>query len=425
MTETTQDALLTQVKFKNVADVYTGLNREEIERIVDALKEENQIGARRIRAKCYRRYVHLRTTELYTKLVSLYTDLFTTSWAAFKHAPFPDSTESQANKISLLASNYVAAWFWDLQVTIRTAVRAISGTAFNQHFSHEIHHLNTRYDPFLQHLNSIIRPTHIQMALEDTLYIPIITQLPNWENATTYDIHGLYAEGVNPELVYAMLDIMDNKRNEWSTVPLSKSVLGRPGWLFDYRLGQAYAWFSMDYNYTREDLIAPHILGIPCTPRLAPRDDDDWQPFWKNQAYNDPHIDEYDRITPRNFRGNAEYRTIEHKPTPLQFDYLIPRSDINVTKRLRTSQGIDLDKNKDKQVAITESSQAQEIEESETEEEPKIPDPIELQLLKIVDWCYFARVVEGTDQRTRKRALRNFVFYGAHQGTSSLKQNPK
>lgn len=107
-----------------------------------------------------------------------------------------------------------------------------------------------------------------------------------------------------------------------ATVPLPHETLGRPFWLLDWRLNQAYAWFPLEGHFSKEDLIAAQILGIPCTPRLSPCEVDDWQFFAGNALPAQLNVANYKRATPRRFYGAAEYHTIAH------WQWLVPQAII-------------------------------------------------------------------------------------------------
>nr|BBM06289.1 putative coat protein [Carnation cryptic virus 3] len=393
------------------ANPFTGLNRDELDRIVEQLEEDNQIGLFRDKARSYRRYVDLRTSPLSTRLINLYSNLFTTHWNVFKHTMSGEAPAGFASKAIYLATIYVSAWIWDLHVSIRESVRRISGTAFNQLFQQDAYHQADRYDPFLQHLNTIIRPTPIHQALEDTLYIPVVSRNIDWANANN-NVFGLPSHAYDDNILNAILDVMDDRRNQWSTIPISTNVLGRPGWLLDYRLGQAYAWFPMEANYSQVDLIAPHILGTPCTPRLGPRDKDDWQVFRYNAAPPpgvrlNPH--DFRRATERSFYGSAEYRTIEHAVHVFDWQATIPPPDAATSAASQPG--------KRKQGDSSTSAMAL-METDKDPPQPFVPPPpVDLNRYRLIDWCYHARVIDGEDQQTRNRALRNFIFQAGHQPT--------
>jgi len=390
------------------ANVYTGLNREELDRICEALENENQIGSFRIRTLCYRRYANLRSNELHARLVQIYANLFTTYWAHFKHACPTDALPGgYTDRIQFVATNYISAWFWDLHVSIRNSVARISGTAFNQYFQNEVTHVAERYDPFLQHLNNVIKPTHIQNSLEDTLYIPLVSTAINLE-AENMNIFGMNNFYLDENIVLAILNIMDAPRNDWNTVPLSTNTLGRPGWLFDYRLGKAYSWFPMESNFSRVDLIAPHILGIPCTPRLGPRDVDDWQFFPGGALPPRVNINNYRRVTERRFYGSAEYRTLETDLHEIDTDFMAQPAPAGAKRHQPEPSGAA----RGRPLTITGTAQPPQAP-TETEDTHMETVRITAYRYRLIDWTCHLQVIPGTDQQTRNKALRNFIFQGA------------
>ncbi|UVK78301.1 MAG: coat protein 1 [Plant associated deltapartitivirus 1] len=409
----------------SVANVYTGLNRDELDNIVDLLQDECQIGTFTDRSKSHRRYVTLRVQQLFATLVSLYTNLFISSWSAFKHVHAPD-LPTQAGVVPVvntdvthratnMARQYLTAWFWDLHVSIRDAVYNLSATAYTQYFSHEVSYISRRYDPFLQHLNSTMRPTHIQVATEDTLFIPVLVLAePTW-TAERFNPFGIHNGGCDLNTVHSIIEVMENKRNDWSTVPLSTSNLGRPAWLFDYRDGNAFAWFPFEPNYTRLDLVAPFILGIPCTPRLGPRDVDEYQIFTNNLPPETgvtaprPNPSDYQRITERKFYGNAEYRTIELSTQTVSYEHFIP-AQAAVKKRKTT---------KDKSVLSIGEGKDTEVLSDEDVLEYTTPEPYTLYVYRLIDWVYHARVIVGTDEAARRKALNDFIFKTAYEANPS------
>lgn len=417
------------------ATSFTGLNRDELDSIVDALQEENQIGTFRDRPKAYRRYVHVRSQELFDRLSELYADLFTSNWSAFKHAYITEPTgredaNSISTKASFMAQCYLTAWFWDTQYCIRESVRKLSGTAYNQHFTEDLNLISPKYDPFLQHLNMVIRPTLIHQSTEDTLYIPLLGQTFNY-NEDAYNFLNLQGCGTEIRQVYAITDVMDSRRTEWSTIPLATNVLGRASWLLDFKQGNAYAWFPFESNFTELDLVAPYILGIPCTPRLGPRDEDHYQ-HW---THNDPPLSTdgniilnplaYVRSSERKFFGNAEYRTMEYNSYTQNFEAYMPRVTTSTQaknkrkkdaapEQLSTGQGDGSSSSKDAEMST---------EESEAPPPPKIPRPRQIHQFRLIDWVYHSRVILGADKAMQRRALWDFIHAGAtpsHQDRKSV-----
>ncbi|TYG39187.1 hypothetical protein ES288_D13G284400v1 [Gossypium darwinii] len=137
----------------------------------------------------------------------------------------------------------------------------------------------------------------------------VTTQLQYAVDAISPPSSGIYTIArfiMNDALVQGLLDCMDAKNSKWRTVPLPHETLGRPFWLLDWRLNQAYAWFPLEGHFSKEDLIAAQILGIPCTPRLSPCEVDDWQFFAGNALPAQLNVANYKRATPRRFYGAAE-----------------------------------------------------------------------------------------------------------------------
>ncbi|XVE75504.1 hypothetical protein DITRI_Ditri12bG0098900 [Diplodiscus trichospermus] len=286
-------------------------NRMDLAHIADSLKEEDQIRFTRDHPKRHERYVVLHSQELFNRLYGLYLSQFQASYHAFKTVieAFP---AQGGYKITLqhAAACYISSWFWDLYVTNCESVRKISSTAFLRYYNVEQHFTQQRYDPFLQHLNSVIKPTQIPLGLEDTLYIPLLANNTNFANPSPFGINGFI---MNEALVQGLLDIMDMRNNTWQTVPLAHDTLGRPMWLLDWRKSQGYAWFPQEGHFSKEDLVAAQILGIPCTPRLGLCDVDEWQFFPGNVLPANMNAANYQRITARRFYGAAEYRTISYR----------------------------------------------------------------------------------------------------------------
>ncbi|MBA0817279.1 hypothetical protein Gohar_001858, partial [Gossypium harknessii] len=180
----------------------------------------------------------------------------------------------------------------------------LSHTTLLRYYSVERDYSQDRHDPFLHHLLSVIKPTHLFGSLEDVLFIPLICNNVNFNNAANPFSIARFI--MNDALVQGLLDCMDAKNSKWRTVPLPHETLGRPFWLLDWRLNQAYAWFPQEGHFSKEDLIAAQILGIPCTPRLGPCKVDDWQFFAGNALPAQLNVANYKRATPRRFYGAAE-----------------------------------------------------------------------------------------------------------------------
>ncbi|CCH50610.1 coat protein [Persimmon cryptic virus] len=374
-------------------------NKPEYARIADSLEDEYQIGFQRINPRLHRRYVILRSQELHDRLCNLYAPYFQAGYRVFKHVieayPLPAGYASQ---IAYATACYVSSWCWDLYVSIRESVKKLSQTAFLQQYQTEQFHSQDRYDPFLQHLNTVIRPTHIPGGLEDSLYIPLIANHVQWGNQSPFGINH-YA--INESLVQGLLDVMDLKNNTWRTVPLSHDTLGRPMWLLDWRQNQAYAWFPQENHFSKEDLIAAHILGIPCSPRLGPRDVDDWQFFPGNVMPQHINIAAYERAIPRRFFGAAEYRTISTRMWELPFLSAVA-GQMSGAKRPAPES------------SATGSGYMESPPAVEGQQTAAIMDPGIMQTrycqYQIIDWCYHGRVILNLNAQKQNQALRSILF---------------
>lgn len=377
--------------------------RPELTRIADSLEDEYQIGFHRDHPRSYRRYVHLRSQEIFDRLHTLYRRMFNAHWQHFRRLVEAfELPVTFTSHLSYASACYISSWFWDLYVSNRRSVEKLSASAFIQHFHTPQAFAFEQYDAFLTHLNSVIRPTHIQLSLEDTLYIPLICRTYNWESQNPFGITNFT---MNEDLVHGILELMEHRNSSWKVDSLSHDTLGRPMWLLDWRKNQAYTWFPEEGNFTREDLIAAHILGIPCSPRLGPRDFDDWQ-FFPGGALPANHENlEYQRSTNRNFYGAAEYRTIvTDRYTFPDFTQLgaHPGSKRATTEpKRRSGSGGSSQTEAPMEVAPPEGQEATQ----QTRERP-----FQAHRFKIIDWCYYGRVILDCNTQKQNAALRSFVF---------------
>ncbi|UVK78300.1 MAG: coat protein 2 [Plant associated deltapartitivirus 1] len=400
---------------QDAANQFTGLNRDEFQNIATFLEDRDQIGVHSDKALGYARVHTLRLNEIHARLVTLYTVLFKHSWQAFKHITSRNIPADQANNPQRYIANcYITAWIWDLRCTIREATRKVSGKVFNDYFSELTVPIIDRYDPFLQHLNTIIRPTKILQATEEAIHFPHPGTVDSFdpESLNLYGIEGAMSDS---NIVKSIVDTMDNPNTTWSTVPLNTNTFGRPGWLFDYRKGEAYAWFPMDSNYSLCDLIAPQILSIPCTERLGMCDPDDWRPTPRNQTIRNPSsLLTQDRIVPRRFYGSAEYRTVEirvyHFDLSLIIQQMIPITEAqSATPSTNTLQG-----------SGSTSKGKETLYETDTHMTEAAYPPYDMNQYRLIDWCYYARVTTSAKEQTVNKALRNFIQKGAQKASETL-----
>jgi len=384
-----------------------GTSRPELTRIADSLEDEYQIGHVRDHPRLYRRYVILRSTQIFERLTILYRRQFNANWQLFRRTveafELPPNTQ---DPLLYAARCYVSGWFWDLYVSNRKCVEKLSHTALAQHYNTQIFHSCDRYDPLLQHLNSIIRPTHIQNALEDSLYLPLIDQTINFNvNDNPFNITNFM---MNETLVQGLQDVMDQKNNAWTLFNLSDNTMGRPMWLLDWRNNQGYAWFPSEGNYSREDLVAAQILGIPCSPRLGPRDFDDWQIFPGGTLPATIDLTTLQRITPRHFYGAAEYRTIStgQWTIPIQTGTTTREITEDTRGKRPRSEG-QASEEVESHMSLTPPGFDTQRAQSRT---IQVPSYTTVYRYQIIDWTYHARVVLGINEQKQNQALRSFLF---------------
>ncbi|QED42873.1 ORF1 [Dactylorhiza cryptic virus 1] len=371
-------------------------------RIADSLEDEYDIGFHRDKARKHRRYATLRSDQIFERLVTLYYRQFLAHWQIFRRLvesfALPANVENHATHAAIV---YISAWFWDLYVSNRKCVEKISSTAFTQHYSVPQTYTDERYDPFLQHLNSVIRPTHIQNATEDAIYIPLLATAVNFEDEENpFRINRFL---MNDELKAGLISIMELKNNPWVLYPLTGDTLGRPMWLFDWRLNRAYAWFPSEGNFSREDLVAAHILGIPCTPRLGPRDVDDWQFFPGNVRPLQLNPADYQRIQPRRFYGSAEYDTIAVDSITVPEATAPPPPRNNPRQKRKTAA--------DTQTSKAPATTGVEPSDADSSESHQVVEATRrIHRFQLTTWCYHARVVLDQKKQMINSAFRNFLF---------------
>lgn len=260
----------------------------------------------------YRRYVDINLQNIFDALVSHYTMLFETFYEKLNRLIGQFAIEGEFNGLPMkwAATCYVSSFIHDLYVMNRESVRKLADAAFIERYMHELTPTSYEYDPFLTQLGACLRPTNIKMTHEDALFIPVLNATPNWESAEE-NFFRLNHFAFNRTAVYGIIQILrDRKLMKFH--PLPENVMGRPFWLFDRQAdANFYAWFPPQANYDMQDVTLAYILGCACSPRLAPRDIDDWQLFEGNVIPANVNANDYDRSRALVYRGRVEYTTIE------------------------------------------------------------------------------------------------------------------
>ncbi|TYG88125.1 hypothetical protein ES288_A13G270000v1 [Gossypium darwinii] len=384
-------------------------NRTDLAHIADSLEDEYYIGFTRHRPCCHRRYTVLRSNELFNRLYVLYFDHFRATYLSFKSTieafDVPAEAPQGTTQLQYAVACYISSFFWDLYVSIRKSVNKLSHTALLRYYSVERNYSQDRHDPFLHHLLSVIKPTHLFGSLEDVLFIPLICNNVNFDNAANPFSIARFI--MNEALVQGLLDCMDAKNSKWRTVPLPHETLGRPFWLLDWRLNQAYAWFPQEGHFSKEDLIAAQILGIPCTPRLGPCDVDDWQFFAGNALPAQLNVANYERASPRRFYGAAEYRTIAHR------QWLLPQAIIEGCAHAGSKRPQPEPSSSSGGTGHMEITPAVEPQQQQQQQPPTPPRLTSFYQYQLTDWCYHGLVVFRLSEQKQNEAFRSFLFTGS------------
>ena len=408
-----QDVSTDLAKVGPAATTFTGLNREALISIAEKLEADYQIGLSRDRSKAYPQVVHLRTNEIFARLVNLYANLFTTHWSLFQSATNLLYTSTTSQKQLKLARVYISSWFRDLYVSNSDATRNISGEIYDKYYSHQIAYVTGRYDPFLQHLNTIIRPTHVHMIPCDIMYYPVICEKPNWSSETNNPFN-IPLGAIDFDVIRSLMDIFSDESNNFAVLPLNTNILGRPGWLFDFHQNQAFSWFPMENNFSSVDLIAPHILGLPCTPRLGPADIDHWANFTNNKKFTITDPARYSRRTSRTFYGSAEYRTVEYRSQEYNFEQILATPEVAKKTPVLTSPPPSRATGKEKASGSLPVNEKQPTAPADDQPMPdKFPPTVKINQYRFIDWCYHIRVILNSDAQTINKAFRTFIFKGA------------
>ncbi|ALT00591.1 capsid protein [Sinapis alba cryptic virus 1] len=354
----------------------------------DFLTQSSRIGTLRTSYKDRRRYVYLKSQAMFDSLVELYSLLFTTQWQVFRR--FTDIFVPPANVTATryLAMNYISMWIQDTYAMNRAALMKLSVVALNDRFPVEIPIVGYQYDAYLAHLSAALRPTLTKHMMEDTLWIPCFTRSPNFQVESPFGITGYV---INDVIFTGAMNIM-KERKLWRIIDLPTNVLGRPSWLFDWHDDdRVCAWFPMEGNFTMDDVTMAYILGVACTPKLAPCDVDDWQYFPNDvvPANLDPYA--FLRLTNRRFHGGYEIRTLDAANMPGQTG-----TTTDSRKRPRPGESTSAP-------ALPQTSEPQTQMQVDT---PPAPKP----RFRLVDWTYHYLVVLNKEDHTRFAALKSICW---------------
>nr|WIL96150.1 coat protein [Carrot cryptic virus 2] len=376
--------------------------RNILSRAADKLISSYLIGEYRSNPSLHRRYATINSQNLFNRLVAIYTKQFTIHHRVFK--PVLDAFEfpTGSNKYKHAAAAYVSAWFFDTYVSIQESVRKLSGSAFLQHFSANLSFIHEKYDPLLQHLNAVIRPTKL-LAIEDALYIPMFAASYNFNVDNPFALSGW---NLNDEQSGSLLEVMSNRNNEWIITPLNHDVFGRPMWLLDWHQGSAYAWFTAEGHYSPSDLVAAYIIGEACTPNMGPSDRDEWQTWPNNSKPATISIGSLKRVETRTIAYGATARTVQTRKIKFP-DYYYAGGPSGQLRRKKKKQAATSSK------ALTQATSEVESQSSpagDQSQETEVTESIELEQYRIIDWCYETKVIFEVRAQDQNAAIKSILF---------------
>lgn len=379
--------------------------RSNINEVTDFLLENCRIGSLKTSYDKHRRYVVISANQIYQQLTHLYAPLFLSYWHHFKRFMEAFPAPAGINPWMHAARAYISVWIMDLYTSNREAIQKLSPLAFQECYQHETAYYSDEYDDFLVLLNATLRPTHIKGTPEDTLYVPLVANPPDW-NPQTND--GSPFAVVNFNLDYdlfkGLLGIMKERRN-WRISKLVTNTIGRPGWLFDWHTdNRCCAWFPMEGNYAPEDITLAYIIGAACSPKLGPRDVDDWQDWPDQIRPAEFNMAQLDRAVQRRFYGAYEVRTISHRRVPRVF--ALPTE---TTQAKRPRKGKDKATQPPAQQTRVLATTGQEPADAESvtdvpQESGEITELVDQ--YQIIDWNYYNLVVLNLEPHTRGGALK-------------------
>ncbi|QED42882.1 ORF1 [Panax cryptic virus 1] len=381
---------------------------QNLRRATDFLLDNIRIANFRSHYDKYRRYVTLQTTSMFGQLVTLYSSMFNSQWQHFRRLMDCFPPPQGVNPHTHAARIYVSTWFHDLYCTIREATRAISALAFNERYSQEEIAYSNEYDSYLSLLSASIKPTHIKLTSEDTLYIPLLADNINWNNLE--NPFGITSYIINLEAFYGITQIM-KERKHWNMQQVPTTTMGRPCWLFDWHdNNNVCAWFPRQDNYNDNDVTLAYIIGVACTPKLGPRDTDEWQFALNAQFPNAQNLTDADRIRPRIFHGSYEVKTIESEAAytlPHEICDAIDNQIGAATQRRKVrrprSTGTSLLTAGASGSSTPAATETPTPTTEETEVEIVLPN---FPRYRIIDWCYYSRVILNFEWHTRTGALK-------------------
>nr|CAH2618943.1 putative coat protein [Ribbonwort deltapartitivirus]CAI5383984.1 putative coat protein [Ribbonwort deltapartitivirus] len=378
------------------------------------LESESKVIVLQERPRHHIRHIKLEVSKMLIALVAIYTPVFISHWTRFSRVTQMSHADTIPLVAARLATTYISGWIYDLYSCLRKATESKDPTAFRAYFLEEVSSMSDYYDEYLVTLNAMIRPTTILGTLEETMYVPYITDNAMVNPNDPFNI----GAGYNLDFgeFQAIIAIMIESK-EFRTSKLKfGSTEGRPVWLLDWwsdklhRNIRAHTWFPFEGNFTLDDVSVAYIMGGPMTSVMAPCDRDLQQRA--PSAYVDgtnPDFSEYVRKKKRQFYGAVEERDIivDLRRTVIDpvdtgaYDPAVPKYAIESD----TESVVSMKGGTSKRTRSTSSSNKKIKRGEGTNEHVG-----NRYWIVIEDYCYYSQVIRAVDTNSRYRALSQFVY---------------
>lgn len=404
---------------------------------VDQLQQMNHIGSFTILGPNNPRFIELNRNEIFNALRDLYTLHFMSKWDILKRVVKFHWNSTTAEEAKYLSQVYISHWFLDVYASNREACRKLPLVCTLDKFAVEIGIQSTIYDNYLTLLLNALKPTRVTGTPDSSILIPIICTTPFWNHLDGNNYFNIDGFILNTELFSALMQVMTDPNSKWLMNTYSNDVLGRPFWLLDWHNDQIFSWFPEDENYNQDDINLALILGVACTPHLAPSDDDIPQQYPNNVVPNADTIFKYERRIPAQFYSNYDQRVVGHQKLKITWEEMLTHNEIEAARqkneeeyniqlkaeytKLVNSRPAAMDTAEGSGQAVVPFRATGEMIDQElmahAKTKIKMIDPpltkedsFVANMYKIMDYKYYARVIRRIDTNTRTATHKLLIY---------------
>ncbi|UTQ50852.1 MAG: coat protein [Plant associated deltapartitivirus 4] len=373
------------------------------------LQTQNRIGEFNHYPLRKHRYINLYVIRILDSLVGLYVHFFKMNWEKFARAaektPLPTGVPDHFH---LCAYTYLSHWMIDLYYHIRKSCKTLNPLAFTERYFYEVAPNATSYDNYLAHLINAIRPTPINGAIADEMYIPVLGKDLDFSKNVRKGPFSWNHWQINHTLFQMIHQTLEIKKIVKMTL-ISEDPTGRASWLFDwFDTTSAYAWFPLENNYNETDISVAYILGVACTPKVSLPDIDDWRYLDARVDMRRIDVDTYKRVIARRKFGNSEHRILVSEEVTLPNYY-----ETDATKFNKLNVG-PLKIIKSSTDAAAEETTSETVDEDYVPESPRpgtrsqTTDVAKSMRVRVYDYLYHTQVINRADISTRYTAFKMF-----------------